>query len=76
MNNKGVGSIFCMIAAILMGSRYVTAAIYMSNTSTWSPELFNNSLEYTGPVLQIAAIVALVLGLCFIAVGFFKDNKN
>ncbi len=75
MNNKGVGSIFCLISAILLGFRYVTAAIFMSSTESWSAELFTKSLEYTGPVLLIAAIIALVLGLCFIALGIVKDNK-
>ena len=34
MNNKGVGSIFCMIAAILFGARYITAGLLMSNSPT------------------------------------------
>ena len=49
MNNKIVGAIFCLIAAILAGARYVAAAIFMSSTSTWSAELFQNSLNYVGP---------------------------
>ena len=27
MNNKGVGAVFCLIAAILMSARYIAAAI-------------------------------------------------
>ena len=33
MNFKGVGAIFCLIAAVLTGVRYLTAAVFMSGTS-------------------------------------------
>lgn len=76
MNNKIVGAIFCLIAAILAGARYVAAAIFMSSTSTWSAELFQNSLNYVGPNLLIAAIVALVAGIGFLVCGLLKDGKK
>ena len=76
MNNKGVGSVFCLIAAILLGVRYLAAAVFMSGTATWSAELFASALAYVGPVLLIAAIAALVVGLAFLAVGIAKDCKN
>ena len=76
MNNKIVGAIFCLIAAILAGARYVAAAIFMSSTSTWSAELFQNSLNYVGPNLLIAAIIALVVGACFLACGLVHDIKT
>ena len=76
MNNKGVGSIFCLIAAILMGVRYLAAASFMSNTASWSAELFASALGYVGPGLLIAAIAALVIGICFLAVGIVKDGKS
>ena len=76
MNNKGVGSVFCLIAAILLGVRYLAAAVFMSGTATWSAELFASALSYIGPTLLIAAIAALVVGLGFLAVGIAKDCKN
>ena len=76
MNNKGVGAIFCLIAAILAGARYLSAAIFMSGTSSWSADLFSESLKYVGPVLQIAAIIALAVGIFFLILGLFKDEKK
>ncbi len=76
MNNKITGAVFCLIAAILAGARYVAAAIFMSSTSTWSAELFQNSLNYVGPNLLIAAIVALVAGIGFLVCGLLKDGKK
>ena len=76
MNNKGVGAIFCLIAAILAGARYLSAAIFMSGTSSWSADLFTESLKYVGPVLQIAAIIALAVGIFFLILGLFKDEKK
>ena len=76
MNNKAVGTIFCLIAAILTGARYLSAAIFMSGTATWSAELFKNSLSYVGSTLQISAIAALAVGVCFLVWGLLKDGKN
>ena len=76
MNNKGVGSIFCLIAAILLGFRYLTAAVFLSGTASWDAALFASALSYIGPALLIAAIAALVVGLGFLAVGIVKDCKN
>lgn len=76
MNNKGVGSIFCLIAAILLGVRYVAAAVFMSGVSSWSAELFASGLAYIGPVPLIAAAVALVIGLCFLVSGIVQDRKG
>ena len=76
MNNKGVGVIFCLIAAILTGARYLAAAIFMSGASSWNAELFAESLKYVGPTLQIAAIVALVVGIFFLILGLIMDGKK
>ncbi len=76
MNNKAVGTVFCLIAAILAGARYVATAIFMSNTSSWSAELFREGLNYVGPNLLIAAIAALAVGIGFLAFGLLKDGKK
>lgn len=76
MNNKGVGTVFCLIAAILMAARYLSAAIFMSGVASWDSELFQASLRYIGPSLSIAAIAALAVGVIFLAVGVFQDVKN
>ena len=76
MNNKGVGAIFCLIAAILIGVRYLTAAVYMSSSSIWSAELFEASLSYIGPALLITSIAALVVGIGFLCFGLLQDGKK
>ena len=64
------------IAAILAGARYVATAIFMSNTSSWSAELFREGLNYVGPNLLIASIAALVAGVAFLVYGLLKDGKK
>ena len=76
MNNKGIGTVFCLIASILMAARYVTAAIFMSGVASWDSELFRAGLDYIGPALPTAAIAALVAGAVFLAVGIIQDIKG
>lgn len=76
MNNKGVGAIFCLIAAILAGARYLAAAIYLSGTQSWDAELFSAGLRYVGAPLLIAAIAALIVGVVFLALGIARDGKQ
>ncbi len=76
MNNKGIGAVFCLIAAILTAARYLSASIFMSGISTWSSELFRSGLDYIGPALPIAAIAALIAGVVFLGVGIFRDKKG
>ncbi|MBO6004560.1 MAG: hypothetical protein J6Q00_03180 [Verrucomicrobia bacterium] len=76
MNNKGVGTIFCLIAAILFGARYIAAGLCMSSSATISAEIFSVALTSVGPALLIAAAVALVIGVCFLALGFAKDGEK
>ncbi len=76
MNNKGVGAVFCLIAAILMVARYLSAAIFMSSTPTWSAEHFSDALSYVGAPLRIAAICALVVGAVFLIFGIVQDRKK
>ncbi len=76
MNNKGVGAVFCLIAAILTAVRYVSAAIFMSGVASWDSGLFRAGLEYIGPALPTAAIAALAAGVVFLAAGIIQDIKG
>ena len=76
MNNKGVGVVFCLIAAILAAARYIAAAVFMSNVSSWSEELFQYGLEYVGSSLKILAVVSLIAGIVFLALGVRQDLKE
>lgn len=66
MNNKYIGSILCLISALLMCTRYLSAIIFMSNGTTWSEDLFGAALEYVGTPLKIASIIELIIGIIFI----------
>ena len=76
MNNKGIGAIFCLISAILMSTRYIAAAIFMSNVMSWDSSLFQAGLSYVGSPLKVTAIIALIAGICFLVYGVFQDSKK
>lgn len=75
-NNKGAGAIFCLISAILTSARYIAAAIFMSNVTSWDSSLFQAGLSYVGSPLKVAAIVALIAGICFLGYGLLQDLKK
>ena len=76
MNNKGVGAVFCLISALLMSTRYLCAAIFMSGTGSWSADLFSSSLSYVGAPLLVLSILALIAGVVFLAAGIIQDKKK
>lgn len=76
MNNKGIGSIFCLIAALLTSARYLSAAIFMSGVSSWDSDLFSCGLEYIGSPLKTASIISLVVGILFLVYGISQDIKK
>lgn len=73
MNNKGVGVIFCLISAILVSAKYISAAMFMSNVTSWDATLFKSGLEYVGPFLSIEAILAMIIGILFLGYGLYTD---
>lgn len=76
MNNKGIGTIFCLISAMLMCTRYIAAAIFMSGVSSWDSDLFANGLKFIGSPLKIASVLALITGIIFLSVGIYQDLKK
>ncbi|MFR8069990.1 MAG: hypothetical protein ACLU79_12085 [Clostridium sp.] len=76
MNDKGVGAIFCLISSILISAKYLSAAIFVSNTSNKDAILFSASLEYVGSFLTIASLIALIIGLLFLGYGLYQDVKG
>ena len=76
MNNKGIGAVFCLIAAILMSARYLAAAVYMSGVSSWSDDMFAVGLSYVGAPLMIASVIAMIAGIAFLACGLYQDFKS
>ena len=76
MNNKGVGAIFCLISAIIECTRYIAAAIFMSNVTSWNSSLFQEGLSYTGSFLKVMALITLVIGVGFLGCGVFQDLRK
>ena len=76
MNNKGIGAIFCLISAILISAKYISAAIFMSNITSWDEDLFASGLENVGPLLSDASLVALIIGILFLGYGIYQDIKE
>lgn len=76
MNNKGVGAVFCLISAILISARYISAAVFMSSVSSWDAELFAQGLEYVGPFLLVISVIALIIGVIFLGYGLYEDRKT
>lgn len=76
MNNKGIGTVFCFISAILISAKYISAAVFMNGGTTWDATLFAAGLEYVGPVLSIASIAALIVGILFLGYGIYEDVKK
>ena len=73
MNNKGIGTVFCFISALLISAKYISVAIFMSGGSSWDAALFAAGLGYVGPVLSIASIVALIVGILFLGYGVYEE---
>lgn len=76
MNNKGIGAVFCLIAAILTAARYLAAAVFMSNVASWSAELFQCGLDYVGSPLKILAVISLIVGIVFLVLGIRQDLRK
>lgn len=75
MNNKGVGVTFCLISEILVSTKYISVAMFMSNLATKDASLFKKRLEYVGPLLSIEAILAMIIGILFLGYGLYTDSK-
>lgn len=75
MNNKGVGVTFCLISEILVSTKYISVAMFMSNLATKDASLFKKGLEYVGPLLSIEAILAMIIGILFLGYGLYTDSK-
>lgn len=76
MNKQGLGGLFCLISAIVFTAWQLSAAIYMSNASSWSGELFKSGLEYTAGSMPTISVIALVVGVLFILWGEWESRSR
>ncbi|MGL5692576.1 MAG: hypothetical protein ACRCXA_00745 [Peptostreptococcaceae bacterium] len=76
MNRRGTGVMFCLIAAILFSTRYLSAAIFSSNVSLWDAQLFSEMLSYVGNTLTTLSVVSLVVGLTYLVFAEISEERN
>jgi hypothetical protein len=72
MQKRTVGIIFLCIASFLYGVRYLSAAIYGSNASSWSPDLFKMMLYNVGDGPLLFSRLAFIVGILYFIVGEFE----
>ena len=76
MNKRGTGTIFCLIGSLLFATRYITAAIFMSNTASWDATLFEASLKYQGNGLLVFSIISLIIGILYLVWAEIEEKKH
>ena len=76
MSRRLTGGVFCFISALLFCTRYIAAAIFGSGLASWSKDLFDAMLSYTGRELLTLSIISLFLGIFYLILAEFEDYKN
>ena len=76
MNKRGTGAIFCLMGSLLFAARYITAAIFMSNTSSWDSMLFAAGLEYQGDGLLIFSVISVIIGAVYLVWAEIEERKH
>lgn len=76
MNKRGAGVMFCLIGAILISARYITAAVYLSASTSWDGELFHNALGYTGNTLLVLSVISFAVGIVYLIVAEIEEHKS
>lgn len=76
MNKRGTGVAFIAIAAFLFSAKYICAAIFGSGVLSWNEELFNAMLTYVGSPLNVGGIIALIIGIAYLAWGEYEEFKS
>lgn len=66
MNKRGTGTSFIAIAALLFSSKYMAAAIFGSNLTSWDEGLFKAMLSYIGSPLSTMSFWSLLIGIGYI----------
>lgn len=74
MSRRTTGVIFICVSAFLYGIKYLSAAIFSSNITTWSSDLFHEMLTYVGNGPVIGSWFALVAGLGYLIASEFENQ--
>ncbi|MEK6190280.1 MAG: hypothetical protein N2A99_04730 [Carnobacterium alterfunditum] len=73
MNKRGTGISFIAIAALLFSTKYIAAAIFGSNITSWDEELFKSMLSNIGRPLSTMSFWALLIGISYIGWAEFEE---
>lgn len=82
MGRRFTGVMFCLIATLLISAKYISAAIFGSNVSSWDSGLFNAMLKYVGGTLSVFSLIALIIGIAYLVMAeikkewYFINNLN
>ena len=76
MNKRGTGVAFIAMSVFLIASKYLSAAIFSSGITTWDKNMFNNMFDYVGNTLSNFSLLALIIGIAYIAWGEYEEFKD
>lgn len=69
MNRRGTGAVLILTAGILFSSRYIAAALFMSNITSWSYDLFQAGLGYIGSLPAVVSMILCIVGVFYLVFG-------
>lgn len=67
MSRRAAGIVFVSCAALLEAGRYLAAAVFGSNVSSWNADLFQAMLQYVGSGLVVWSRALLIVGIVYLA---------
>jgi uncharacterized membrane protein len=70
MEDKIVGALFIVIAAIFISTQYIVTAILVSNLPYSSKEAFYQSFFDAGYVLLLFSLIFFIIGILLMVRGF------
>ncbi|QKX52272.1 hypothetical protein HF394_17765 [Planococcus glaciei] len=79
MDHRKTGLMFLSFSTFLFCTRYIAAAIYGSNSTSWDVDLFQDFITYTGGnTLLTLSIISLVIGIIYLVLGesYLLKNKS
>ena len=74
MARQLVGAVFCSIAAVLYAARHVGAAMIVSTKTGDQREAYRFALQAGGSELLLLSIIALLIGLVYLAWGEYESR--
>ena len=76
MSRRSAGVAFVAIGAFLFASRYLAAAIFGSNVSSWNADLFQAMLQYVGDMPAVLASISAVAGVGYLIWAELDERRG